>query len=69
MAKHDCRHWWIIDADNVGVCKYCHSEVDFAARLRADVGYQWLYGAHRRHQGQKYLPDYSELSSLAKSGP
>jgi hypothetical protein len=32
--KPKCVHYWIIDHDNVGVCRYCHKKRDFGRRLR-----------------------------------
>jgi hypothetical protein len=32
--KPKCVHYWIIDHDNVGVCKYCRKKRDFGRLLR-----------------------------------
>ena len=36
-----CQHWWIIDSNNVGRCKYCSAVRDFGKEREA-----WL----RRHK-------------------
>ena len=28
-----CKHWWILDKDNQGECKYCHAKKDFRTLL------------------------------------
>jgi hypothetical protein len=32
--KPKCVHYWIIDHDNVGICKYCRKKRDFGRLLR-----------------------------------
>lgn len=36
--KNKCTHFWIIDSDNYGRCKYCGAEKDFARKLRHYLG-------------------------------
>jgi len=33
MANDNCTHYWIIDSDNVGHCKYCPEVRDFGKML------------------------------------
>ena len=34
MVKGNCIHYWIIDSNDVGVCRYCREERDFRKLLR-----------------------------------
>ena len=29
LEKGECRHYWLIDSNDVGVCKYCGQKKDF----------------------------------------
>jgi len=32
--ERKCQHWWIIDSNDVGRCKYCGATKDFGKLLR-----------------------------------
>ena len=34
MAKSNCTHYWLIDSNNVGRCRYCGEVRDFGESLR-----------------------------------
>jgi len=36
MVRENCTHWWIIDSDNVGRCRYCPEVRDFGRLLQRE---------------------------------
>lgn len=36
MVKGNCTHYWVIDSDNVGRCRYCPAVKDFGRLLERE---------------------------------